>query len=358
MLKAEVMRPSALGPAERAAWSGLVAANPDLHRAFFAPGFALACEAAHGRAHVAVLHEGGRIRAFFPFQFASPWRARLRLAERIGGNFADNAGLIAEAGFAITPQALLGRCGLAQLFISELSEAQRACGLEASEWHGGYLIELDGGSAAYFAALAARHREWTQNTARKQRRIAREIGPLSLVRETRPSAAALAPLIAAKREQYRRTGVPDPFVAPQRMRLLQALSDDAAPDCTLELTTLFAGERVIAQHLGLLCHGALSWWFPVYDPALAKLSPGRLLLWQMIGAAEANGLCLIDCGEGEQDYKRQFSTRPARYGRANWSAGTWRSAAARLWQVAAWRLARHRGAPAQRDPAAASAAEA
>jgi CelD/BcsL family acetyltransferase involved in cellulose biosynthesis len=330
----------------------MVKADPELHRAFFAPGFALACEMAHGRAWVGVLHEGGRVCGFFPFQFASNWHAKLRLAEGLGGGFADNTGLIAEAGFRIAPSALLRLCRLGQLFIAELSEAQHGFGLDASEWRDGYLIELVGGSDGYLAALASRHRDWVQNTRRKQRKVAREIGPLHLRRESRPSAAALAPLIMAKREQYRRTGAPDPFVLPHRLRLLEAVSSRTEPDCAAELATLFAGERVIAQHLGLTCHGVLSWWFPVYNPDLGKFSPGRLLLWQMIADAETSGLRAIDCGEGNQDYKRLFSTHRVRYGRANWSAGTWRTVVARAWQIAEWRLGRRRRSAQAAQPGA------
>lgn len=346
MLKAEVMRPSALGAAERAAWAGMMAAEPALHRAFLAHRFALACEAAHGRAYVGVLHEGGSIRGFFPFQFAGAWHERLRLAERIGGSFADTAGLVAAPGFTTDPATLLRLCGIGRLFMAELGEGQDRFGLTTTEGRVSYLIELADGPAAYFGGLDARHHDWVQNSRRKLRRAERELGALRLEQDGRPAAAALESLIAAKRDQYRRTGVGDPFADPGRMRLLAALLDDPQPDCRAEIATLYAADRPIAQHLGLLCHGTLSWWFPVYDTELAKLSPGRLLLWQIIAAAATTGLTLIDCGEGEQDYKRLFATRPARYGRANWSAGLLRGAAGRLWQAAEWRLARRRAATA------------
>ncbi len=43
---------------------------------------------------MAVVHEGSNIQAFLPFQFHSAWHQRLRLAERIGGNLSDAAGVI------------------------------------------------------------------------------------------------------------------------------------------------------------------------------------------------------------------------------------------------------------------------
>ena len=49
-LAGEVMRPSALGPAEITNWHHMMAGMPSLHRAFFTPAFAQACERATGRA--------------------------------------------------------------------------------------------------------------------------------------------------------------------------------------------------------------------------------------------------------------------------------------------------------------------
>ncbi len=87
----EVMRPSALGASEIALWHQMQAQTRSLQRAFFA----LACERATGRAYVLILDDGSTIRGFLPFQFQSAWHQRLRLAERIGVDLSDAAGVIA-----------------------------------------------------------------------------------------------------------------------------------------------------------------------------------------------------------------------------------------------------------------------
>ena len=56
ILRADVVRPSALGAVELATWQQIQARWPALQRAFLTPQFALACEQANGRAYVAVLH--------------------------------------------------------------------------------------------------------------------------------------------------------------------------------------------------------------------------------------------------------------------------------------------------------------
>jgi CelD/BcsL family acetyltransferase involved in cellulose biosynthesis len=334
-MRAELMPPSALGVAELAAWRTMQAATPALRRAFLAPGFALAAEAAHGRARVAVLHEGGAIRGFFAFQFASAWRRRIGLAERIGGDLSDAAGLVALPGTVVSPARLLRMCRLGQMFVTHLMPGQDAFGLAAEATEIGHVVDLADGGDACRARLRP---ELARDTARRLRRAEREFGASRFSFETQPTLQAVQRLIADKRAQYRRTGVADPFARPAPLRLLSALLESPSPDCRLVLASLHAGERVLAQHLGLLCHDVLSYWFPVYDQAADKVSPGRLLLWHLIGAAGQVGVRLIDRGAGDSAAKRDFSTGTQAFGIANWSAGTPRAAMARLWQAAAWRV--------------------
>jgi CelD/BcsL family acetyltransferase involved in cellulose biosynthesis len=344
MLKVELMVPSRLAAAQIGAWTGMMAATPHLQRAFFSPGFARACEEASSLAYVAILHEGGTIRAFLPFQFKTAWHARLRLAERIGGELCDNAGVIAEPGFAVDPETLLRCCRLGVLFITHLMEGQRLFGLTASEWEIGHRIDLSQGSASYFAALRANRKSFVQDTERRLRRAVGEYGPLTFTSTARPERREVMRLIADKQLQYRRTGAGDVFADPRQLRLIEMLIEAPTPECTPILATLTAGERVLARHLGLLHAGVLNYWFPVYDVEAQKISPGRLLLWHMIQQAEALGIRLVDRGEGDSEAKRDFSTGTTRFGRANFVAGTPCSGLARLYQAAEWRLAGLTGA--------------
>lgn len=339
-LDAEVKRPSELSAGERAAWLGLMAAVPSLRRAFFAPGFAEACEQAHGRARVAVLRQGGQTVGFFPFQYPSAWHRRLGLAERIGGELCDHAGAILRPGMRLDPATLLGLCRLGGLFISHLGAEQDALGLTAADWRTGHVIDLAEGSAAYFAALAAANKPFLLDTERRQRRMEKEYGAAEVRITTRPAASELDALIAAKRAQYARTAVGDPFADPAHQRLLHLLAGREDAACMPMLSTLTAGGRVLARHFGLIHAGVLSYWFPVYDPEASKVSPGRLLLWHTLRAADAHGIRLIDRGEGDSQAKRDFSTGEQRFGRASWYAGGWRGMLARGCQKLTWMLRR------------------
>lgn len=337
-LRADVMRPSALGAPEVAIWQEMLAASPYLQRAFFTPAFALACERATGLAYVAVVKEGSAIRGFLPFQFRTAWHRRIRLAQRIGGGLSDNAGLVAWPDFRIAATRLLRLCDLASLNLNHIMEGQDRFGLDVNWSDIGYVTDLAGGPDAYFTDLLTRNRDFVRDTERRQRKFATLYGPV-VIRETDSvTESALASVVAMKRQHYRRTVVADAFAAPANLRLIETLRQSPVPECGLVLATLEAGNRMLAQHLGLRHHGVLSWWFPVYDVSAQGVSPGRLLLWQIIRNATASGVGLIDYGAGEAQYKRQFSTATVRMGRAVWSAANARSLLAQAWQSMEWRL--------------------
>ena len=354
-MKTEILRPSELGAAELTHWRALMAGQPALKRAFFSPAFARACETAHGLARVAVLHEGGAVRGFLPFQFASPWHRRAGLAERIGGELSDNAGLIAQPGTRVDPVALLRQCRLGALYVTHLVEGQEAFGLAADSTEIGHVIDVSAGSAAYLASL---RKNLVSDTGRRVRRAEREYGPLRFVFDRAPSAAAALEVIAQKRAQYRRTHVGDVFEVAHRLRLIEALCADPAEDCRPVLTSLIAGERVLAQSFSLLCGDVFSDWFPVYDPAAEDVSPGRLQWWLMLQQTEACGVALIDRGAGDSRAKQGFSTGTVQLGRANFFARTPRGTVARLFQAAEWRLAARRNARIAAPAATAAEADA
>jgi len=337
-LGCDVMRPSELGCAELTVWRELLAAEPSLQRAFFSPSFALACERAHGRAYVAILHEGGRISGFLPFQFKDAWHERIALAERIGGSLSDAAGLIARSGLTIGADHLMRLCRIAVLSITHLMEGQEQFGLDAEWTQVGYVSDIRAGGDAFLDGLLQRDRGLVRDTERCLRRAEQKYGPLRLVRPQPVPPDMIASVISAKRRQYERTKVPDPFVRSGPMRLIETLNEAPVPDCRLVLSRLEAGESVLAEHLGIQYNDVLSYWFPVYDPEARSVSPGRLVLWYIIQHASEDGIGLIDYGEGDAQYKRQFGTGTIRFGRAVWSAGNARALAARICQSMEWRL--------------------
>ena len=333
-----MVRPSELGERELAAWRAIQQSSPSLQRGFLSPGFALACERAGIAAFVGVLHDSGAIKGFFPFQFRDVLHQRLGLADRIGGHFSDASGLVAAQDLRIDPAALLRLCRISLIHMDCLMQGQEELGLTGYHWEPSYVAEITGGPAGYFDGLRARNADFIRDTERRLRRTNKNYGEVRATNTDEVAPEVVSRVVEGKREQYRRTGVGDVFGEPFGLRLLDALRASADPDCRLHHSAFEAGGRLLAEHLGLRYQGALSWWFPIYDPNAQDVSPGRLLLWEMIRAADATAMSLIDFGEGEAQYKRQFSTGTVQMGRAMWSAGTVRAFAARSYQSLKWRL--------------------
>lgn len=345
-LHSEVKRPSELTAAERADWAQIQEQTPHLHRAFFSYGFAVACEQATGLARVALIRDrSDAVVAVLPFQFANAWSGRVGMAERIGGDLSDNCGLIAQPGFRISPSRLMKLSGVGGLFFDHLSEGQEVFGLSPAESRVGYIIEISNGPAAYFEFLNSRNKKFVFDTKRLLKRLEKEFGEAEFTMSTSPDWSEVESVILNKREQYRKTKVEDPFLEQKNLKLIHFLVSGKHKDCLPTLTKLTAGGKVLAQHFGLLYRDCLSYWFPVYDSDAQRVAPGRMLVWYNLMMADQYGIGLIDCGEGDNQWKREFSTRPFHYGRLNMRAGGWRGHIAHGWQALAWRMPRWAAAP-------------
>ena len=99
------------------------------------------------------------------------------------------------------------------------------------------------------------------------------------------------------------------------------------------VSTIYAGERPVAAHLGLRSQSVLAYWFPSYDQELSKYSAGILLCLRMAEAGAADGLQRIDLGKSEALYKTRLKNdeTPVAEGRVGRS---WTVATARRTQTA------------------------
>ncbi|MET0238122.1 MAG: GNAT family N-acetyltransferase [Kibdelosporangium sp.] len=107
-----------------------------------------------------------------------------------------------------------------------------------------------------------------------------------------------------KREQYASTGARDHFADPAERELLYRLLDSGLG----LLSTVHAGPHLLAAHFGIRSGDVLHWWFPVFDRKFGPLSPGWILLREVVRAAPELGITRIDLGRGEDDYKRRAMT--------------------------------------------------
>ncbi|MBL8700021.1 MAG: GNAT family N-acetyltransferase, partial [Alphaproteobacteria bacterium] len=285
-LAGDVVDPGRMDAATESGWRDLLLAQPN-PVAFLGPTFSRAVARTKGLARVCILRSSGRAVGYFAFQYPTSMKRGLAAAERIGGEMADYAGLVAEPGLAVTPADLLRLAGLQVFTFSHLAQSQQDFGLTGEDPRVGLRIEFPEGPAEYWKQRRKLDASLVRDTERRRRKLEQDVGPIRFEFQAGDRAAALEHLVAAKRAQYARTGAEDALTQDWQQSLLRALSTTDQPDCTGVLSTLHAGDKWVAFHFGLRCADTLHYWFPVYNPELSKFSPGRLLLLETINASQS-----------------------------------------------------------------------
>lgn len=137
---------------------------------------------------------------------------------------------------------------------------------------------------------------------RQTRRIEKELGPVRI--ETDHDPVAFDRCIALKSAQYQRTGARDLFADQRHVDLLRRLVADGI--ATTE--ALWAGDTLVAAHIGMRHDGRYSWWFPAYETDYDRFSPGRVLLVALLKDSYDQGDAEFDFLLGDEEYKWHFAT--------------------------------------------------
>jgi CelD/BcsL family acetyltransferase involved in cellulose biosynthesis len=301
-LKISVVHPRDLGPAEIARWRWIQCCNPELGNPFLSPDFTIAVGRVRYDARVAILERDGDIVAFFPYQVR-----RFGLGLPIGAGLSDCQGMVHIPGLHWDPQHLLRGCGLVVWEFDHLMACQTSFAPHHVVADRSPIVELSDGYGPYIDERQRCSRT-VQNALKKRDRAQRELGESRFVFELR-DRDALQTLMRWKSGQYRRTGRSDRFSKRWIVQLVEELLDTRAPECTGTLSMLHMGDVAVAGHLGLRSESVLACWFPAYDVAFSKHSPGLLLHLEMARAAASLGIRHLDLGRGDKDYKEVLKTR-------------------------------------------------
>jgi len=284
------------------AWHTIRAKNPALDSPYFHPGYAEAVHAS-GRPVEVVVKRGpdGDVTALLP-------------GHRDGSQFVpvgmpgtDFQGPIATADRPPLPEDLLID-GLEGMHFDDLVDGY---GDQFDPWisrrRTSPVIDTTGGLEGYLSRASKSGRENIAQARRRAAKAARTIGELRFAAHV-SDETTLSQLIALKQEQYRRTGSRNPGFTPFRTTLVTRLLHTQEPGFAGMLSTLHAGDRLVAAHFGIRSEHVLHWWFPVYDTEFSDLSPGWIMLRELIQAAAELGIHRIDLGRGDEEYKRRIKT--------------------------------------------------
>jgi CelD/BcsL family acetyltransferase involved in cellulose biosynthesis len=295
------VRFDALTGEELDAWLALRATNPTLDSPYFHPGFAAAVHGAGLDVTVAVARNpAGEVSALLPYHRDGG------LIRPAGWPGADFQGPVLAPGTPFPALALLSG-GVRGLAFDHLVDGCADFEPWVETRRVSPFVEVSGGLDGYRGRASRSGKDNIAQARRRAGKAARELGPVRFAAES-TDAALLDQVIALKRAQYAASGARDFFAEPGRRDLVHRLLLTTGCDFGGILSTVHAGEHLIAAHFGLRADHVLHWWFPIYDPSFAHLAPGWILLRELVSAAPALGITRIDLGRGDDEYKRRAKT--------------------------------------------------
>ncbi|MEV5440635.1 GNAT family N-acetyltransferase [Streptomyces sp. NPDC052682] len=301
-----VVRPEELTVNDHKMWREIRTESGAPANPFLDPVFTTAVGQVRPGARVAVLQEDGSPVGFFPYE-AGP----LGQGRAIGLGVSDSQGAVLRPGIRLDARRLLKACGLSSWEFDNLEAGQDPFLPYAADALASPVVDIGEGFERYTRALREKSPTFLRQTLAKERRLARQVGEVRFVYDAQ-DPDALRALMAWKSAQYRRTGRRDRFAQQWITRLVGLLAAGDEPECRGVLSVLYAGGRPVAAHFGLRSRTVLSWWFPAYDRAYGKYSPGLVLQLRMLEAAAADGVRTVDLGSGAARYKESFKTRDVR----------------------------------------------
>ncbi len=295
-LQVEIVKADTLSSADVALWREMLAANPDLASPYFRPEFTQVAAAISPAAAVAVFLRGGETVGFFPHQ------RRGSTVQPLAAPMNDYHGVIARPGQGPDLET-----------VARLMKASR---LNVGAWVGAagqgvpretLMVTMpEGGFDPWYAERRQAWSKYFKDKERARRSLAAELGEVRVERDLR-DPAMLDQLIALKRDQYRRTGRHDIFDCGWTGEVLRALMQvRGEDDFGASMAALWAGGKLTAIEYSLHAGGRYHFWFPVYEPALARCSPGILLSMETMRLASDAGYRVFDFGFGGEGYKKYF----------------------------------------------------
>ncbi len=211
-------------------------------------------------------------------------------------------GIIIRDDIEIDAVQLIRDCGLTTWQFDHLIASQRLFQPYHAFVEDSPFMDLSSGYDAYKKERRAAGSSLITQAERKGRKLAREVGPLRLEWHTDESRV-MSQLVDWKREQLKRRSFVDPYGADWVNGLLERICGTTTKQFSGILTALFAGDELIAAHLGMRGDAVLSSWIPAYDHQYARYSPGLVLHIEMAKHAAPIGIERIDLGRGYNDMK-------------------------------------------------------
>jgi hypothetical protein len=164
--------------------------------------------------------------------------------------------------------------------------------------------------ASFERMVKARIGNLLPDSRRRRKKVERDLGPLRFIFDD-PRDQPFKACMRWKSAQWRRTGSIDHFATdPRNVQLFRELKRRGL----LAVSTLSAGETLLSVHIGAVADHRLYWWVPAYDARLARYSPGRLLLQDLLAESFARNHVRFEFLLGDEEYKWRYATHTLEVG--------------------------------------------
>lgn len=299
-MRIDLIRGQELTREDARLWSSLQEADAAFASPYFSAQYARAVASVRDDVFVGVLQDGGRTVGFFPFQ-----RDEAGVGLPVGGKLSDYQGVLIADDARWTAEALLAGCGLARWEFNHLLVSQRPFHRYHTRRTSSPAIDLSDGYEAYALERSRGGSHAIKKVETLRRKLEREVGALRYVAHAAESGV-LSDLMNCKSAQYRRRDLPDIFSYPWVVNLMRRIHATQSAEFSGMLSALYAGDELIAAHMGMRSRTVWHYWFPCFRREFAKYSPGLVLLLGMIKSAPPLGVKLIDFGKSDNLYKQRF----------------------------------------------------
>ncbi len=108
-------------------------------------------------------------------------------------------------------------------------------------------------------------------------------------------------------ERRRGTVAAEVFARPEVRSFFASLARSMLPGGWLHFSVLECAGQPVAFHFGFEFGGRLYWYKPSFDPGMARLSPGKVLLSYLIRDALERGLKELDFTVGAEPFKARYT---------------------------------------------------
>jgi CelD/BcsL family acetyltransferase involved in cellulose biosynthesis len=303
MIDVEVCAPEDLSAEQCAAWCRIMDDHQPLNTPFLAPEMVRLASRVRGGVKVGVLLRKGHTIGFFPFQQISS-----TVAEPVLGGISEFHGVVIDHHEEYTATELLEGCGLKAWRFHHLVDAQLP--LENYQWGHSTspAIDLGCGFDDYRRERKQSQSRLVEQILRKSRKLEREVGPLRLEHHSR-DPHLWESLVRWKSQQHDETGVLPVLQISWVAKLMAEIRDHRSDVCGGLMSALYAGEQLVAVHLGLRRGGVLHVWFPTYAREFQSYSPGLVLLMELARTGDDLKIDRIELGKGPERYKTSLANR-------------------------------------------------